>query len=108
MSASLLGHMGKITKINYQYGTMCRRVQEWWGGGGRIGNMFCKERIENTLFDILTREIQMSYPLSTIPKSISLKSKTVSPVWLQDLNYANYRFPILHFAEQILLCLIFK
>ena len=54
MSASLLGHMGKITKINYQYGTMCRRVQEWWGGGGGIGDMFCKERIENTLFDILT------------------------------------------------------
>lgn len=33
MSASLLWHVGNITKINYQYGTMYRRVQEWWGGG---------------------------------------------------------------------------
>lgn len=41
-------------------------------GGRCIENMFGKERIENTLFDILTSEIHVSYPLSAMPKSISL------------------------------------
>lgn len=70
MSASLLWHVGNITKINYQYGTCIEGFRN--GGGVVYLKHVWQERIENTLFDILTSEIQVSYPLSTMPKSISL------------------------------------